>query len=118
MTAIMAKLLTFLPMVTAFAEGAPATNGTMTTIIRWVGGIGCGIVALMLIISLIKDGIGIAKGSGDSSILKIAGKILFLIVIIGLIGIAMAYNDIAGIGANAGGKALNVVNTEMQNLPG
>lgn len=117
MTAIMAKLLTYLPMVTAFAQGG-APNGTMTTVIRWVGGIGCGIVALMLIISLIKDGIGIAKGSGDSSILKIAGKIIFLIVIIGLIAIAMNYNQIAGIGENIGNKALNVVNQEMPNLPG
>jgi uncharacterized membrane protein YdbT with pleckstrin-like domain len=113
MTAIMTKLMSVLPFVTAFAQQAPAGNATVSRIVAWIGGIGGGIVAIMLIISLVKDGIGIAKGSGDSSVLKIAGKILFLIIIIGLIAIAVNYASLQTMGQGLGNKAINEVNSQL-----
>ena len=72
MSFLSAFVLKYLPFCTAFAAGST----TMGKIVGWAAGIGGGVVALFLIISLAKDGIGLAKGSGDSSILKIIGKAL------------------------------------------
>lgn len=111
MNFLSAFVLKYLPFCTAFAEG----SGTMSTIVTWAAGIGGGIVALFLIISLAKDGIGLAKGSGDSSILKIIGKALFLILIIGLIYLAVNYNDLGNKAQNIANKGVGIVNNEVNN---
>ena len=108
MNFLSAFVLKYLPFCTAFAE-----NTTMSTIVTWAAGIGGGVVALFLIIALAKDGIGLAKGSGDSSILKIIGKALFLILIIGLIYLAVNYDSLGDKAQNIANKGVNIVNNEV-----
>ena len=108
-------LMKYMPMIDAFAAPAKQTSGTMDNIIGWVAGIGGGIVAIFLIISLAKDGIGIAKGSGDSSIMKVIGKALFLILIIGLIYLAVNYDTIGDKAEKIANTGIDKVDTEVQN---
>lgn len=115
---IMFEMYKALPFIGASATGAAAGgttdgNGTMKTIVGWVGGIGGGIVAIFLIISLIKDGIALAKGGGDASPLKIAGKVIFLIVILGLIGLAINYSQLTSVGNSLANKGLRIANKEI-----
>lgn len=109
MSFLSAFALKYLPFCTAFAAG----SGTMSKIVSWAAGIGGGVVALFLIISLAKDGIGLAKGSGDSSILKIIGKALFLILIIGLIYLAVNYDSLGNKAKNVADKGTNILDTEL-----
>ena len=109
MSFLSAFVLKYLPFCTAFA----ANTTTMGKIVGWAAGIGGGVVALFLIISLAKDGIGLAKGSSDSSILKIIGKALFLILIIGLIYLAVNYESLGKKAENIAGKGVNTVDTEV-----
>lgn len=109
MNLALSKLLTYLPMVTAFAE----SNGTMDKIVKWAGSFAGGVVALFLIIGLVKDGIGYAQGSGDASVLKIVGKVLFLILIIGLIYTAVSYDTLGDKGKNVADKVITNANTEV-----
>lgn len=114
---IMFEMYKVLPFIGASATGAATGttdgNGTMKTIVGWVGGIGGGIVAIFLIISLIKDGIALAKGGGDASPLKIAGKVIFLIVILGLIGLAINYSQLTSVGNSLANKGLKIANSEI-----
>ena len=112
----------FLPFIYAFADktasaakdaGAAESNGTLNSIISWVAGIGGGIVAIFLIISLVKDGVGMAKGSGDSSILKIISKALFLILIIGLIFVAVKYHTWGEKAQSVASTGINKVDSEL-----
>lgn len=109
MSFLSAFVLKYLPFCTAFAAG----SSTMSKVVGWAAGIGGGVVALFLIISLAKDGIGLAKGSGDSSILKIIGKALFLILIIGLIYLAVNYDSLGNKAKNIADKGVNTVDTEV-----
>ena len=111
-------LMKYMPMIGAFADTATTTNGTMDGIVKWVAGIGGGIVAVFLIISLAKDAIGIAKGSGDSSIMKVIGKALFLILIIGLIFLAMNYSSLGGTAGDIANKGIDVVDKEVNSALG
>ena len=108
MSFLSAFVLKYLPFCTAFAA-----NTTMGKIVGWAAGIGGGVVALFLIISLAKDGIGLAKGSSDSSILKIIGKALFLILIIGLIYLAVNYDSLGNKAKDIADKGVNTVDTEV-----
>lgn len=110
---IMFEMYKALPFIGASATGSSTGNATMQKIVGWVGGIGGGIVAIFLIISLIKDGIALAKGGGDASPLKIAGKVIFLIVILGLIGLAINYAQLANVGNSLANKGLTVANKEI-----
>lgn len=111
---IMFEMYKALPFIGANATGTTTDgNGTMKTIVGWVGGIGGGIVAIFLIISLIKDGIALAKGGGDASPLKIAGKVIFLIVILGLIGLAINYSQLTSVGNSLANKGLKIANQEI-----
>lgn len=109
----------FLPFIYAFADGAGTdagdaqTSTTLNSIISWVAGIGGGIVAIFLIISLVKDGVGMAKGSGDSSILKIISKALFLILIIGLIFVAVKYHTWGNTAKDIANSGLGKINSEI-----
>ena len=112
MASIYALLINLSPVVTAAASGSSSFIGTM---VKWAGSIGGGLVAIALIISLVKDGIGLAKGSGDSSIFKIIGKALTLIVVLGLVGLAINYTSLQNTGKNVGNRVIKTVNTELKN---
>jgi len=101
----------FLPFI--FANAA---NATMVKIVQWVGGIGGGIVAIFLIVGLVKDGIALGKGSGDASIFKILTKVLFLVIVLGLIGLAINYDNLANMGENIGNKASGIVSNEVNGM--
>lgn len=85
----------------------------MTTVLTWAGTFAGGVVALFLIIGLVQDGIGYAKGSGDASVLKIVGKVLFLILIIGLIYAAVSYDALGQKGQAVANKVIDHANTEI-----
>lgn len=113
MDLIYAFLCKFMPITTAFAA---ETNGFIDGIVTWAAAIGGGLVAIFLIISLVKDGIGLAKGSGDSSILKIIGKALFLILIIGLIYVATNYSNLGTTAESIASGGINTVGSEVGGL--
>ena len=110
----MSYLLQFLPFMVAFAQQTgPTTSTFMDRLLGWGAGIGGGIIALFLIVSLVKDGIEFAKGQGSVSIWKIVGKALFLILIIGLVFLATNYKTLGNTAKGIGDKAINAVNNEM-----
>lgn len=110
------SLLKLAPATITFAAGG--ASDIVNRVIQLVGGIGGAIVALFLIISLIKDGIGLAKGTGDSSVVKIVTKIIFLIIILGLIVLAMNYSSLTNMGQVIANKGLGVVDGEINNALG
>lgn len=116
----MCFLLKFLPFVMAYAANTTVTQPSfISKIIGWAAGLGGGIVAIFLIVSLVKDGIEFAKGQGSVSIWKILGKALFLILIIGLIFLAVNYQSLGNKASNIGNDAVNAIDTEMNTiLPG
>lgn len=112
---IMFEMYKALPFIGASAanQSAAGGSGAVKKIVGWVGGIGGGIVAIFLIVSLIKDGIALAKGGGDASPLKIAAKVLFLIIILGLIGLAINYSNLVNVGNSLADKGLKLANNEI-----
>jgi predicted small secreted protein len=108
-------LMKWLPTISAFAAGtSPETgNETVSKILGWVAGIGGGIVAIVLVISLVKDALGLIKGQGDSSVVKVVGKALFLILIIGLIFLATNYTALGNTANGIAGKGINAVGNEV-----
>lgn len=111
----------FTPFIKAAASPAQATVQTpalVTQIIGWVGGIGGGIVAIFLIVSLVKDAIAFANGSGSNSIWKIVGKVLFLILMIGLIFLAMNYGVLGNTAKDVADKVLNEGNNVVGGMLG
>lgn len=109
---VMSRLL---PFLFAFADGEVSTSSNMDNVIGWIAGIGGGIVGICLIISLIKDGLGYAKGQGDASVFKIIGKVIFLIVIIGLIYAAAHYDDLGKKGQTIANEGVKIANEEINN---
>lgn len=65
--------------------------GKIITIVVTVAG---GLIAIFLIYSIVKDAIAFAKGDGNGSVIKILGKVLFLIICIGLIFIVMNWQTL------------------------
>lgn len=92
------------------------TSGTMNKVIGWVAGIGGGIVAIFLVISIVKDGLEYAKGNGSGSPLKIIGKVLFLLLMIGLIFLATNYASIGNKAKGIGNTVVNKVSSETDNV--
>lgn len=111
MTAVYAFLTKLLPFAIAFADGDGGT-GFMAKLVGWAAGIGGGIVALFLIVSLVKDGIEFAKGQGSVSVFKIIGKALFLILIIGLVFLAVNYATLGNTAKDLGQGVIDKVNDE------
>lgn len=115
----MSYFLQMLPFIVANAAnnaGANVTPGNssfMDSLLGWGAGIGGGIVAIFLIVSLVKDGIEFAKGQGSVSIWKILGKAIFLILIIGLIFLATNYKTLGNTAKSIGQDAINTVNNEV-----
>lgn len=102
-----------LPFLFAYAD-----TGVMGGVVSWFAGIGGGIVAICLIISLIKDGVGYAKGSGDASVIKIIGKVIFLIVIIGVIYMAVSYKTLGATGKTIADKGVEIADGEINDALG
>lgn len=109
----MAILLNYLPFIMAFADKSAQSRPFIASLVSYAAGIGGGIVAVFLVVSLVKDGIEFAKGQGSVSIFKIIGKALFLILIIGLIFLAVNYDSIGKKAQNIGDKAINTIDNEV-----
>ena len=110
-----------MPFMMAFAEsgsGAAAPSGPAFIVeaVKWAAGLGGGIVAIFLVVSLVKDGIEFAKGQGSSSIWKILGKAIFLIVMIGLIYVAQNYSTLGTKTQAVAERAVNNVTNEASKL--
>jgi hypothetical protein len=103
---VMTTVAAFAPYMALAAEG-PGENSFMSGLVSWAAGIGGAIIALFLIYAIVKDGIGYAKGNG--SVFPIIGKVLFLILCIGLIFIAINYNKLGQSASNIADKGVNVV---------
>lgn len=110
------------PVVTAFAAKTASTTTSgggsfVGNVVKWVGGIGGGLVAIALIISLVKDALDMAKGGGNASPVKIVGKALVLILVLGLIGLAMSYDNLQSKGETAGNLIVNEAENQAKNIP-
>lgn len=107
------------PVVTAFAADAnKSSDGSFIgNVVKWVGGIGGGLVAIALIISLVKDALDMAKGGGNASPVKIVGKALLLVLVLGLIGVAMNYDDLTSKGQTAGNLIVNEAENATKKIP-
>lgn len=99
--------------VFAFADGEPKENTFMSGVVQYVGGIGGALVGIFLIVSIVKDGIAFAKGGGQVSPFKIVGKVLFLILMIGLIYLAINYNSLGKTAQGIGNNVVNEVNNQV-----
>lgn len=86
----------------------------MTGVVQWAAGIGGAIIAIFLIIAIAKDGIAYAKTGG--SVLPIIGKVLFLILCIGLIFLAVNYASLGNTASDIAGRAVDVVDSEASNI--
>lgn len=95
-------------------EAGGATQSTFVSgLVKWAAGIGGGLIAIFLIYSIVKDGLDYAKGNGSNSILKIVGKVLFLILLIGLVYVAMNYDNLGKKAQKVGDQAINVVESGL-----
>lgn len=104
----------------AFADDpAPASTAGKSTflsgVIKYVGGVGGALVGIFLIVSIVKDGIQFAKGGGQVSPFKIVGKVLFLILMIGLIFLAVNYEKIGETGQSVGQGVIDTLSSELKN---
>lgn len=107
---------TVMPMLMALEGGGTNTSPSsslMDGIVKWAAGIGGGLIALFLIVSIVKNAIGFAKGSGSSSIWKIVGEALFLILLIGLIFIAVKYTDLGNTASGIAEDAVELVEDQV-----
>lgn len=94
--------------------GSVSENSLMTGVVRWAAGIGGGLIALFLIVSIVKNAVGYAKGSGSSSIFKIIGEALFLILLIGLIFIAVRYTSLGNTASGIAEQGVQIVEEQAQ----
>lgn len=113
MMTIIAK---FLPILPVFAEPEIQQNDFINGILGWAAGIAAALVAGFLIYSLVKDALEYAKGSGSGSIFKIIGKVLFLIVMIGLIYYVVKFDSIGNTASSIGEKAISEINNQATSL--
>lgn len=108
MNVIMAAITAWAPTIMQLASNDDVqTNTFVQNIVKWGAGVGGGIIALFLIYAIVKDGIAYAKGGG--SIFPIIGKVLFLLLCIGLIFLALNYTNIGKQFRSMGNKAVNIV---------
>lgn len=111
------------PVIIAHAaeEGAKAASGSdgssfVAKLVKWVGGTAGGIVAILLMVSIAKDVFGLATGKGQTSPIKIVGKVLFLILCIGLIYLATNYDSLGNTASDLGQKAVDTINSDANDL--
>lgn len=89
-------------------------NSFMTKVVQWAAGIGGAIVAIFLIVAIAKNGIAYAKGGGSP--LPIIGKVLFLILCIGLIFLAVNYTSLGNKAAEIADSGVGIVGSEASNF--
>lgn len=123
MNLLMTLLIKYCPFLVAFANEAAAGTGVqvqtpsfINNILGWVAGLGGGIIAIFIVVSLVKDGIEYSKGQGSTSIWKILGKVLFLLIILGLIFLATNYSSLGNTAKNIGNNGINVITNETNKL--
>lgn len=107
----------YMPFNMSFADDVQE-NSAISHVVGWAAGIGGGLVALFMIVSIVKDGISFAKGSGNTSIFAIIGKILFLILLIGLIFLATNYTNLGKKAQTIGNTVVDTVNEQATNALG
>ncbi len=101
-------------LLTADGSGnTPATNSFVDGIVKWAAGFGGGIIAVILIIAIIKEGLTYAKGNGGS-LWSLVGKVLVLILMIGLIFLAMNYSKLGQSAQKVGEGALDIVTEQAE----
>ena len=76
--------------------------------LNWVAKTGAGIVAVIMIVVIVKDVIDISKGAKASSILKIIGEAIVLLLCIGLIFNAAKYLKFKDTAENVGSKVIEI----------
>lgn len=101
-----------MPMSQALAN----TSNTMTGLVKWAGTIGGALIAIFLIYSIAKDSFEYIKGSGSGSIFKIITKVIFLMLMIGLIVVAQNYQSWMGQAADIANKGTNLVGDIVNEL--
>lgn len=98
-----------------FVINTPSATNLVATLGAW----GAGALALVLIWSLVKEGIAYGKGSGSGSLWGIIGKALTLILMLGIIYLAINYDTaLNSTATDFGDKLINVTNkvvTEVEN---
>ena len=92
---------------------APSTNSFVDGIVKWAASFGAGIIAVILIVAIIKEGLTYAKGNGGS-LWSLVGKVLVLILMIGLIFLAQNYSKLGQSAQKVGEGALNVVTKQAE----
>ena len=86
-------------------------DGIASNILKVAGGIGVALIAVFLIYSLVKDAFSYVKGSGQVSIGKMVGKVLVLIICLGIATLAMATDGgLATVGKNFANFFLRLFN--------
>lgn len=113
MMTIIAKILPILPV---FADTTVQSNSFINGILGWAAGIAAALVAGFLIYSIVKDALEYAKGSGSGSIFKIIGKVLFLIVMIGLIYYVVKFDTIGNAASSIGENAISEISNQANSL--
>lgn len=113
-------LYQLLPIITAFAADGDAVVSTVgDNVLKWAVSIGGAIAAALVIVSLVKDVASYAKGSGDGSILKIAGKVIFLLIILGTIAYVGTTGKngggVSGVASTIVDKTATEINTAVGN---
>lgn len=108
--------------VLAFADQAGdenVTSGTMNKLVGWGATIAGGLIAVFLMVSIVKDAIGYAKGQGSTSVFKIIGKVIFMIIMIGIIFLARNYGNLGNKGSELANKGMSVITNEVNTvIPG
>lgn len=102
----------YLPVNIVMAEG----SNFVTKLVKWVGGTAGGIVAILLMISIVRDVAGLVTGKGQTSPIKIVGKVLFLILCIGLIYLALKYDTLGKTASDLGQKAIDKIDSDAQDI--
>ena len=91
----------------------PSATQFVTTIGAW----GAGALALVLIWSLVKEGIAYGKGSGTGSLWGIIGKALTLILMLGIIYLAINYDtSLKSTAEGFGNKLVDVTETVVNEV--
>ena len=110
---LMSAVYKAMPVALDIADNV-TENSFMTGVVQWAAGIGGAIIAIFLIIAIAKDGIAYAKTGG--SVLPIIGKVLFLILCIGLIFLAVNYAPLGNKAAEIAGTGVDIVGSEAGNI--
>ncbi len=110
---LMSAVYKAMPVALDIADNV-TENSFMTRVVQWAAGIGGAIVAIFLIISIAKNGIAYAKGGGSP--LPIIGKVLFLILCIGLIFLAVNYSSLGNEAATIPDGAVDIVDSEASSF--